>query len=389
MLEIMVKFSEEAEGPAGGPCSLSPDGAKSYGDPGAGNMIIHGDNLPALWALGPMFAGKVKCAYADPPYNTGNDFIHYSDSAGHSDWLGAMASRFAAMKNLLSPDGSLWVSVDDDEGHYLKVALDAIFGRENFVNTVVWEKKYTTANDSRWLSDNHDFILVYAKDKELWRPSPLPRPRSMDAAYRNPDGHPKGAWKPTPLHAKSGSRGAGKFSHVFSNGVEWSPPPGTYPRFSKERLAELEAGGEIWFGKKGNAVPARKTFLSGLKRAGARAKTVWRYDEVGHNHEARAEARAFNGELPFPTPKPERLIERVLSLGSEEGDLVLDAFLGSGTTAAVAHKMGRRYIGIEIGDHCRTHCLPRLRAVVDGERGGVSESRDWRGGGGFKFYEVA
>lgn len=371
------------------PRILLHDTSKDYGDLTSKNMLIHGDNLLALKALEQEFAGKVKCIYIDPPYNTGSAFEHYDDNLEHSTWLSLMVPRLQILKNLLSDDGSIWISIDDDEGHYLKVLCDELFGRQNFINTVIWEKKYTIANDAKWFSDNHDFILVYAKNKETWRPNLLPRSDEMNAAYKNPDNHPKGVWKATPLHAKSGSDKAENFTYTFRNGVTWSPPAGTYPRFSVESLSSMDANDEIWFGKDGKAIPSRKTFLCDLKKNGTPSRTVWRFDDVGHNHEAREEVKAFNAESIFATPKPERLIERILTLGSNPGDLILDSFLGSGTTAAVAHKMGRQYIGIELGEHCYTHCLPRLKAVVDGEQGGISKTIEWPGGGGFKFYKLA
>jgi adenine-specific DNA-methyltransferase len=389
MQKLELTWIGKGEEPRVEPRILLHDAGKDYGDPDAGNMLIHGDNLLALKALEQEFAGRVKCVYIDPPYNTGAAFEHYNDNLEHSTWLSLMTPRLRILRNLLSEDGSIWISIDDDEGHYLKVLCDEILGRSNLINTVIWEKKYTIANDAKWFSDNHDFILVYAKDKENWRPNLLPRTNEMNAAYSNPDNHPKGPWKATPLHAKSGSDRTGSFSHTFRNGVTWQPPTGTYPRFSAERLAIMDANNEIWFGRNGAAIPSRKTFLYDLRKSGIPSRTVWRFEDVGHNHEAREEVKAFNSLSIFATPKPERLIERVLTLGSNPGDLVLDSFLGSGTTAAVAHKMGRRYIGIELGEHCYTHCLPRLRKVVDGEQGGISRAANWQGGGGFKFYELA
>lgn len=358
--------------------------------PDTENMLIHGDNLLALKALESRYAGQVKCIYIDPPYNTGSAFEHYDDNLEHSQWLNLMRPRLEILKNLLAEDGSIWISIDDDEGHYLKVLCDEIFGRHNFVSTVIWEKKYTVANDAKWLSDNHDFILVYAKNKELWRPNLLPRTEEMNKAYKNPDNHPKGVWKSTPLHAKSGSEQSANFSYTFKNGVTFIPPKGTFSRYSAESLQRMDENNEIWFGKDGKAVPSRKTFLCDLKKQGVPSKTLWRFDEVGHNHEAREEVKVFNSESVFATPKPERLIERILTLGSNKGDLVLDSFLGSGTTAAVAHKMGRRYIGIEMGEHAYTHCKKRLDMVISGEdKGGITKSTGWTSGGGYRFYELA
>jgi adenine-specific DNA-methyltransferase len=354
------------------------------------NMLIHGDNLLALKALELEFTGKIKCIYIDPPYNTGSAFTHYDDGVEHSIWLSLMRDRLEILRNLLTVDGSMWISIDDNESHYLKVMCDEIFGRNNFVSNAIWQKKYTIANDAKWLSDNHDHILVYAKDKETWRPYRMERTGEMDKRYKNPDGHPKGPWKSTPLYAKrKGSEKEQAFTYTFKNGVTWAPPKGTSPRFPADKLRQMDENDEIWFGVKGDATPSRKTFLSELKISGTPSPTLWLHTEVGHNHEATEEVKAINSIESFSTPKPERLIKRVLDLSTKPGDLVLDSFLGSGTTAAVAHKMRRRWIGIELGDHCYTHCVPRLQKVVEGnDPGGVTAAANWRGGGGFRFYEL-
>ena len=366
---------------------LLRDPSRDYGDPNSTNMLIHGDNLLALKALEQEFAGRVKCIYIDPPYNTGSAFKHYNDNLEHSTWLSLMVPRLKILRNLLAEDGSVWISIDDDEGHYLKVICDEVFGRDNFINTVIWEKKYSPQNDAKWLSDSHDFILVYAKNKQIWRPNLLPRSDEMNSRYKNVDNDPRGPWKPGDLSVKTYNSNT-DYQITTPSGRVVIPPTGYCWRVSKERLQEMIADNRIWFGKDGNNVPAIKRFLTDVKD-GMTAMTLWKYTEVGHNQDARKEIVAFNSQSVFATPKPERLIERILTLGSNEGDLILDSFLGSGTTSAVAHKMGRRHIGIELGDHCYTHCLPRLRAVVDGEQGGISKVRDWHGGGGFKFYELA
>lgn len=355
------------------------------------NKLIFGDNLLALKALEQDYAGKVKCVFIDPPYNTGSAFEHYDDGVEHSLWLSLMRDRLNLLYRLLSPDGSLWITVDDNESHYLKVIGDEIFGRVNFVSNAVWQKKYTVANDSKWLSDNHDHILIFAKNKADWRPNRLERTAEMDARYTNPDNHPKGQWKATPIYAKrSGSASEKAFKFTFKNGVVWTAPPGTSPRFPAYKMKEMDENDEFWFGKEGTAKPSRKTFLSELKIEGPPAPTIWLHSEAGHNHEAREEVKALNSEESFSTPKPEKLIKRVLDLATNPGDLVLDSFLGSGTTAAVAHKMGRRWIGIELGEHCHTHCIPRLKKVIDGEDpGGITKAVDWKGGGGFRYYKLA
>lgn len=355
------------------------------------NKLIFGDNLLALKALEQEFAGKVKCVFIDPPYNTGSAFEHYDDGLEHSLWLSLMRDRLELIRRLLSDDGSLWITIDDNEAHYLKVLCDEIFGRPNFVSNAIWHKKYTVANDAKWLSENHDHVLVYAKNKEIWRPNRLPRSEDMDKRYSNPDNHSKGPWKATPLYAKrTGSEKEQAFKYTFKNGYEWSPPKGSSPRFPEHKLREMDLNDEIWFGVNGDASPSRKTFLSELKIQGTPAPTIWGYAEVGHNHQATEEVKALTPNEAFSTPKPERLLERIIFLATNEGDLVLDSFAGSGTTGAVAHKMGRRWIMVELGEHCHTHIIPRLKKVIDGvDQGGISKSVNWQGGGGFRYYKLA
>ena len=355
------------------------------------NRLIRGDNLLALKALEQEFTGKVKCIFIDPPYNTGSAFEHYDDGVEHSIWLGLMRDRLEILRNLLSEDGSIWITIDDNEAHYLKVMCDEIFGRANFVANVVWQKKYTVANDAKWFSENHDHILIFAKNKEVWRPYRLERTSQMDQRYRNPDNHPKGVWKSTPLYAKRlGSEKEQAFSFQFKNGVVWTPPKGTSPRFPAETLRQLDENDEIWFGADGKANPSRKTFLSELKISGTPPATIWLHTDAGNNHEAREEVKCINTEDYFATPKPEKLMRRVLEIATNPGDLVLDSFAGSGTTGAVAHKMGRRWIMIELGEHCHTHIIPRLKKVIDGEdKGGITQTVNWKGGGGFRYYRLA
>jgi len=355
------------------------------------NKLIFGDNLLALKALEQEYAGKVKCVFIDPPYNTGSAFEHYDDGVEHSLWLSLMLGRLEIIRNLLSEEGSLWITIDDNECHYLKVLCDEVFGRVNFISNAIWQKKYTIANDAKWLSDNHDHILVYARNKEIWRPFRLERSAEMDKRYKNPDNHPKGPWKATPLYAKrKGSEKEQAFTFTFKNGYKWGPPKGSSPRFPAEKLRQMDENNEIWFGIKGDASPSRKTFLSELKISGTPSPTIWLHGDVGHNHEATEEIKAINSTDSFSTPKPERLIKRILDLATLPGDLVLDSFAGSGTTGAVAHKMGRRWIMIELGEHCHTHIIPRLQKVVDGEdQGGISKATNWKGGGGFRYFKLA
>lgn len=352
------------------------------------NLLINGNNLLALVSLRRIYNEKVKLIYIDPPYNTGNDSFNYNDSFNHSSWLTFMKNRLEVAKTLLKPSGSIWVNIDDDESHYLKVLMDEIFGRENFIANVVWEKKYTTANDAKYFSDNHDHILVYAKNKDAFSLNKLKRTEKMNRAYKNPDNHSKGPWKATPLHAKSGSQKSMSFSYTFKNGVTWEPPSGTYPRFSESTLKQMDINDEIWFGKDGNSIPSKKTFLSDLDAFSLTPKTIFSYDEVGHNHEAKEELKKLFNKNIFATPKPERLMERIIHMASNENDIVLDFFLGSGTTAAVAIKMKRQFIGIEQMDYFNSITVPRIKEVIYGEQGGVSQAYDWHGGGAFISMEI-
>lgn len=357
-----------------------------YGDKTTENMIIQGDNLEALKALLPFYAGQVKCIYIDPPYNTGSAFEHYDDNLEHSRWLSLMYPRLELLRDFLSEDGSIWASIDDDEGHYLKVICDEVFGRKNFINNVIWQKKFSPQNDAKWLSDNHDHILCYAKNKDIWKPNLLPRTEEMNARYKNPDNDPRGVWTSGDLSAKTYSANT-DYSITTPSGRIVNPPESRSWIYSKDKLMELIADNRVWFGEDGKNTPRLKKFLSEVKQ-GSVALTIWTHQEVGHNQDAKKEVKAFNSEDVFATPKPEKLIQRIIQLATQENDLVLDSFLGSGTTAAVAHKMGRRYIGIEMGNHAITHCVPRLKAVIDGEQGGISKSVNWQGGGGFRFYKL-
>ncbi|WP_273791252.1 site-specific DNA-methyltransferase [Bartonella sp. CM31XJBT] len=352
------------------------------------NKLIFGDNLLALKALEKEYMGKVKCIYIDPPYNTGNAFEHYEDGLEHSIWLSLMRDRLELLHHLLADDGSIWISIDDDEQAYLKVMMDEIFGRQNFINNIIWQKKYAPQNDTKWLSDNHDFIMVYAKDKTIWRPQLLPRSSDMDARYKNPDNDPRGPWKSGDLSVK---RVTPKdiYEIITPSGRKVMPPNGRSWAMNKKKFFELLNDNRIWFGPTGSNVPSMKRFLSEVKN-GMVSMTIWLYTEVGHNQDAKREVKVFNSDNVFTTPKPERLMERIIQLATNPGDLVLDSFAGSGTTGAVAHKMGRKWIMIELGEHCHTHIIPRLKQVIDGtDQGGISKSVNWQGGGGFRYYSLA
>ncbi|MBR2555022.1 MAG: site-specific DNA-methyltransferase [Aeriscardovia sp.] len=373
--------------PAVEPRILLEDKVKSYGDPESENMLIHGDNLIALKALEQDFEGKIKCIYIDPPYNTGSAFQQYDDSVEHSIWLSLMKNRLQILKNLLSEDGTIWISIDDDEQAYLKVVCDEVFGRTNFVANVIWVKKFSPQNDAKWLSDSHDFVLVYAKNKDIWRPNLLPRTANMDSRYKNPDNDPRGPWTSSDFTARTYSAST-DYPITTPSGRVVSPTKSRSWISSKEEFERLVADNRIWFGAKGNNVPRKKTFLSEVQ-GGVVPMTTWMYDDVGSTQDAKKEVKALMPDDPFATPKPEKLIERILLLATKPGDFVLDSFLGSGTTAAVAHKMKRKWIGVELGEHCLTHCKKRIDDVIKGEQGGISKEVNWQGGGGYHFYELA
>lgn len=364
-------------------------GVLPNGKPWKGNMLIHGDNLLALKALEQDYAGQVKCIYIDPPYNTGNAFEHYDDGVEHSIWLSLMRERLEILLNLLQPNGSIWISIDADESHYLKVLCDEVFGRRNFVDEVIWQRAYAPINLKKTLSRSHDTILVYTKERtENLEFNKLPRTEEANDRYKNPDNDPRGRWKSSDL-----SVGPAVEKNIYPittpSGRVCYPPEGYSWRLSEERLKEFINDNRIWFGPDGNNVPSIKRFLSEVKN-GVTPMTLWTYQEVGHNQDAKKEIKAFGFETVFDTPKPEKLIERIITIASNPGDIVLDSFLGSGTTAAEAQKMGRRYIGIELGNHAYTHCVPRLKKVTDGtDQGGISKAQNWNGGSGFKFYELA
>ena len=318
------------------------------------NLFIEGDNLEALKLLQENYLGKVKMIYIDPPYNTGNDFIYEDDFAEstdaffeksnqvdeegnrliantesngrfHSDWLSMMYSRLKLARNLLSDDGTIFISIDDGEVGNLRKIADQIFGESNFIANIIWQKKYTRANDAKWFSDNHDHILCYGKNKFGMTLNMLPRNNEQLAAYSNPDKHPKGVWKATPLHAKSGTNTNG---YTFKNGITWKPPIGTYRRFNDDSMKKMDDGNEIWFGTDGKQTPSRKSFLCDVK-SGVTPVTLWSYDEVGHNHEASNELKTLDLGGLFTNPKPTRLIKRALLLATNKDDLILDFFAGS------------------------------------------------------------
>jgi adenine-specific DNA-methyltransferase len=357
------------------------------GDGDVANILIQGDNLDALKALLPYYKGAVKCIYIDPPYNTRSAFEHYDDNLEHSQWLAMIYPRLVLLRDLLAEDGSIWVSIDDNEGHYLKVIMDEVFGRRNFLSTMIWRKNYSPKSTARHFSEDHDYISVYAKNADRWIPNMMPRSEKQDKAYKNPDNDPRGPWKTSDLSARN-FYSKGMYQIVSPSGrVIEGPPKGRYWSKSEATFLQLVANNSVWWGRDGTAIPQEKRFLADV-RQGVVPQTFWSYEEVGHTQDAKKEVVALFPDNVFGTPKPERLMQRILHIASNPGDLVLDSFLGSGTTAAVAHKMARRWIGIEMGGHAETHCKPRLDKVIAGEQGGVSEAVGWTGGGGYRFYRL-
>jgi adenine-specific DNA-methyltransferase len=350
----------------------------------ADNLLIQGDNLLALKALLPFYAGRVKCIFIDPPYNTQSAFEHYDDKLEHSQWLSMMYPRLALLRDLLRDDGSIWVTIDDNEAHYLKVLLDEIFGRKRFIANCVWQKRYARDNNAA-IGSSHDHLLVYAMNPDRFRESRnrVEIDERTRRAYRNPNDDPRGPWRLVPMNG-AGLRPNQQYPVVTPSGKTLYPPEGRHWAVLEDKFKALVAEGKVFFGKNGNSAPGLIRYLSEVE--GLVPGSWWPHDEVGNNDQAKKEIhQLFGASNSFDTPKPERLIQRVIHIATKPGDLVLDSFLGSGTTAAVAQKMGRRYIGIETGEHARTHCFPRLQKVIAGEQGGISASVGWRGGGGFRF----
>ena len=353
------------------------------------NRLIYGDNLLALKALEQEFAGKIKCIFIDPPYNTGSAFTHYDDGLEHSIWLSLMRDRLELLRTLLSEDGSIWITIDDNEAHYLKVLCDELFGRRNFVANVIWQKR--TSPDMRaTLGAGHDHVLVFSKSIEAFKAiiKPLEKTEKQKETYKNPDNDPRGPWVSSDFTAQ-GFRPNQMYKITTPGGREITPPEGRCWKNIEEVYLRLKEDDRMWFGSDGNGVPRRKTYLN--ESEGQTAWTWWPNNEVGHNQEAKKEIISlFNADNVFETPKPERLLNRIIRLATQPGEWVLDSFAGSGTTGAVAHKMGRRWIMVELGEHCHTHIIPRIKKVIDGtDQGGVSKALNWKGGGGLRYFHLA
>ncbi len=348
------------------------------------NRLIFGDNLLALKALEQEFTGKVKCVFIDPPYNTGSAFTHYDDGLEHSIWLSLMRDRLEIIRRLLSEDGSLWITIDDNECHYLKVLCDELFSRNNFLSCSVWNHSVQSKGYSGKFSVHHNYILVYQKSSAFVLKD-LPRQDKHNVNYANPDSDPRGPWRSGDVR-NSLIRPNLMYDIKTPNGSLIQHPPKGW-RFSRDTFERELSEGKIKFSDDEKRI-IRKIYLA--DQEGRVPETIWFAQDVGTTREASSEVRAFVEGDFFDTPKPERLLERVLTLSTNPGDLILDSFAGSGTTGAVAHKMGRRWIMIELGEHCHTHIIPRLKKVIDGEdQGGISKTVNWQGGGGFRYYQLA
>lgn len=351
------------------------------------NLIIKGNNLIALHSLKKRYTNKVNLVYIDPPYNTGNDTFQYNDRFNHASWLTFMKNRLEIAYNLLNDNGVICLNIDDDEAHYLKILLDEIFGRENFVSNVIWQKKFSPQNDATYFSDMHDHILIYSKNKKQLNINLLPRTADMDKRYKNPDNDPRGVWASSDLTVKTYSE---EYDYPITtpSGKVINPPKSRCWRTSKGSFEKLKEENRIWFGENGDNVPRLKRFLTDVKQ-GMTPTTIWLHNEVAHNQEARKEITNLIENDDFATPKPEKLLKRIIHLFTNADDLILDFFMGSATTQAVAHKMNRQYIGIEQMDYINSVSVLRLQKVIEGEQGGISKDVDWQGGGSFVYGELA
>lgn len=372
---------------------LVEDRDRSYHREDGRNRIVQGENRHVLRALQDTYAGKVRCVYLDPPYNTGNAFTHYKDKKSTESWADGIRSLLRGAHGLLTNAGSVWLSIDDHEVHTLRVLLDEVFGKQNFISTVVWERR-TSRENRACFSVSHDFVLVYAKDAKAFKQSRnlLPPSRKSLASYKNPDQDPRGPWNPISFLAQSGrARPEQQYALKTPAGNRLAPPEGNCWRYTKDRYRELLADNRVYFGRDGQGKPVTKMFLSERRKVGLTPHTIWTAQEVGTNGDAKKHlVSLFPGrKFPFDHPKPETLLQRILHISTNPGDLVLDLYGGSGTTAAVAHKMGRRWIVVEREEHCDTVIRKRLKKVVKGtDPGGCTEAVKWQGGGGFRYCTV-
>lgn len=354
------------------------------------NLLIRGNNKDVLPELASRFNSQIKCIYIDPPYNNGDSYHYYEDNASQYSWLKDMRDVLRRLKPLLTKDGSIWISIDDKEMAYLKVEADKIFGRENFAATIIWQQRKTRENRAIF-SYNHEYILVYAKNINAFKKSRNLLPVDEDfikSKYKNPDNDPRGPWQSVSANVQAGHAVPSQFYTIIApNGTQHNPPKGRCWVYNEERMRREITENNIWFGTNGNNTPRIKKFLSAAK-VGLTPETLWTGDKVGTTDSAKKHLLTLfpDGEKVFDTPKPEELIKQILDIATNEGDYVLDAYLGSGTTVAAAHKMNRHYIGIELGNQMTDLVVNRLNRVIDGETGGISQDVNWQGGGEFAFF---
>lgn len=364
---------------------------KKYSSLGSDDQIrriIQGENLDVLELLHSEFKALVKCIYIDPPYNNGENYTHYDDSI-HEEWIVEIKKRLRKLKPLLTPDGSIWISIDDAEVHYLKVAADEIFGRDNFVTTIIWQQR-TTRENRKIFSNNHEYILVYAKEKSAFSKSinKLEGTQEQLARYKNPDNDERGAWQSVSLNVQAGHAVKSQFYEIISpNGKSHNPPKGRCWVYNEEKMNNLIKDGRVWFGKDGNGVPRLKKFLS-ESVVKITPETLWLGKDVGTNKEAKKHLlKLFPNKEVFDTPKPETLIERIFKIATNENDLILDAYVGAGTSIAVAHKMKRQYIGIDKGKHIVDYTVARQRLILQGKGLGILE-KEFPESEGFEFFRL-
>ena len=347
-------------------------------------VLILGDNQKVLKDIKDTYEHQVSLIYIDPPYNRGDDFKFYKDTKNHDEWSEGMRTTILELREFLSAEGSIWISIDDFEMAYLKVCCDEIFGRENFVSTIVWQKRNTREN-RKIFSNNHEYVLVYAKDINKFKKKRnlLPATQKLLDRYKNPDNDTRGSWQSVTLSVQAGHAVKSQFYTIVSpTGKKHKPPKGRCWIYNEERMQEEIKNNNIWFGSDGNGVPRLKKILD-VSKLGVVPETLWNVEFAGSTKEAKQELLALEiyDEDVFDTPKPEQLIYRIMQIATNEKDLVLDCFMGSGTTAAVAHKFGRNYIGIELNKKVYKYALERLKKVCNGESGGISSTLEWNGGG--------
>ena len=370
------------------PSFLPVDELSRSSNDGLIRYIVEGDNLRVLRAFEPAFSGKVKCIYIDPPYNNGESYLHYDDTTSGS-WLDKLTRRLRFMRTMLTEDGSIWISIDDREVHYLKVEADKVFGRDNFMTTIVWQQR-TTRENRKAFSNNHEYILVYAKNKPRFAKTinGLPAGSEVISRYKNPDEDPRGPWQSVSANVQAGHAVRSQFYEIHApSGTVHYPPNGRCWVYNESRMLEEIKENNIWFGRNGNGVPRIKKFLADAKLL-LTPETLWLAEDVGTSKEAKKlHLLLFPNQPVFDTVKPEALLRRILQIATNPGDLVMDAYLGTGTTAAVAHRMGLQYIGIDNGRHLSTYCAARLARIVEGWRGGIGADAGWNGGGGYSYYK--